>query len=280
MKSPTPSTRLLAGLAVLIAAAPLSATVLHDWNFATLPDGAAFGDVVDTGTVGGVSWLNSSGAPENYNNNSGVMGGVYRMSRESGTGSLTTLWADIPDQTVISDPVWAVIDIAGWNLITDTNQTIRLDFTTTATGSTVAGGLRIDRNAGTTPGLDSATLYGQALGAGTLTPDTLVLPALLTEPISIAILFDKASGTYDVSYLLSGASEYVSLGGGSIDAGRNGAALRINFNNSFGGEGEYVDISRIYMTTVQPIPEPATLALLLGGACLGWVVIRRRRPSV
>jgi len=265
-------------LASLVACAPLSATILHDWNFATLPDGAGFSEVVDVGTVGGVSWLNAAGAPENYNNNSGVLGGVYRMSRAAGTGSPTTLWADIPDQTIESAPVWAVIDFAGWNLITDTDQTIRMDFTTTATGSTVAGGLRIDRSAGASPGLQTATLYGQALGTGgSLTPDSFELAAFRDQPLSVAVMFDKANGIYEVSYFLPGASEFVSLGTGTIDAARNGAALRINFNNSFGGEGEYVDIARIYLTTVQPIPEPATLALLLAALGIGWVALRRRR---
>jgi len=261
-----------------LAALPASAVILHDWNFSGLPDGAIFSDVPDTGTVGGGVWVGSTGAPENFNNGSGVLGGVYRVNRSTATGSPNSVWVDLPDLTSESQQVWAVIEIAGWNLFSDSNQTIRFGYTNGGVGnSTIAGQVRIDRSGSSNPGTTTATLYGEALGNGTNSSDSIDLSSVITGPLSIALRFDKASNQYEVSYLFPGFDNFVSLGTADIDPARIGNALRLNFNNSFGGEGEFVDISRIYVTTVQPIPEPSTLAaLLVGLGLVGWMVRRRR----
>lgn len=259
----------------VIAALPLQATILHDWDFSTLPNDATFSSVADTGTVGGISWLNSTGQEDNYSN-SGVLDGVYRISRS--TSGATSLYADIADLTVDSQPVWAVIDIAGWNLSSASNQIIRLDLTTTASNTTVAGQIRMDRAALNDAGLETVTWTGQALGTGSSNaPGSLLLSANFSGPLSIALMFDKANGSYEVSYLLPGGTEFISLGTGDIASDRNGAALRLNLNGSFNAEGEYLDISRIYITDVAPIPEPSTYALLAAGCCVAIAALRRRR---
>jgi len=242
----------IATLLATLAVSSVSAEILHDWNFAGLRNGSTFSSVPDTGTIGGLTFLDNAGSPGTFNN-SRVVDGKYRISRRlSGT---TSFYADIADQTASSKPVWAVLELAGWNMKSATNQIVRFDFTTTTTGTQVAAQARLDRAAKDNAALSTVTLVGAALGdGGQSAPGNLELPSAFTGPIRIALMFDKAKGVYEVSYLLPGAAAYVSLGQGRISPARDGNALRININGSYSTSGEYLDISRIYLSSTAPTP--------------------------
>jgi hypothetical protein len=239
-------------LLALLASLPLSASILHDWKFSGLPDGSPISAVPDTGSVGGLTWLDNEGNPGNYNS-SGVVNGNYRVTRRL-TGT-TSFYADIADLTADSAPVWAVIELAGWNLVSRSNQILRFDFTTTTTGTMVAAQVRLNRDAREDASLASVSVGGNALGEGGVSiADTVDMPASVSGKVVFALKLDKASNEYEVSYLPPGGASFISLGTGKVSPARNGAALRINVNGSFSRRGEFLDISRIYLSTTPPKP--------------------------
>lgn len=85
-------------------------------------------------------------------------------------------------------------------------------------------------------------------------PETVDMPASVSGKVVFALKLDKSSNAYEVTYLPPGGTSFISLGTGKVSPARNGAALRINVNGSFSRRGEFLDISRIYLSTTPPKP--------------------------
>jgi hypothetical protein len=109
------------------------------------------------------------------------------------------------------------------------------------------------------------------------------LPLSLSRstPLLLALELDKATDAYSV-YYKDGAAPFTLLGSGllgasTLNAGdRDGNSVRFAFTGTYlESAGEFFDVDRIWLTNVNPIPEPAsaTLVASLVFAALGW---RRR----
>jgi hypothetical protein len=88
---------------------------------------------------------------------------------------------------------------------------------------------------------------------------------------------DKVLDQYSV-YYQDGANPFVllgtaNLGASTLNAGdRDGNSLRFAFTGLFNDTGEFFDVSRIYVTSSRPIPEPGVAAAAgLAAACLAGV---------
>ena len=72
----------------------------------------------------------------------------------------------------------------------------------------------------------------------------------------------------------------LSLGTGDVAPARNGNSVRFVANNSFAGAGEFFDVDRIYLTDMNPIPEPAGMRVRhLRGFASGFLASAAWQPE-
>jgi hypothetical protein len=219
--------------------------------------------------------------------NSTVQNGIYHIQKASAVGTpngFGTNYLDIANVT--TGRVWLVAEIDGWHLASGTAdpadfdpaepEEIRFDFLNNdgnaQGGSTVTAEVEIQRNA-TSGGME---ILGAALGAGSSNIAPQSLSVSQSDPFIVVLGLDKNANTYEI-HIKSGAGAFLSIGPpGTIDPTRNGNSVRFVANNSFAGAGEFFDIDRVYLTDVNPIPEPQGLALIAVAAAN--LLVWRRRP--
>jgi hypothetical protein len=217
--------------------------------------------------------------------NAGVQSGSFRIQKGGEVAPVTGQVGntfDIPNVT--SGKVWLVADIAGWEYtVTGSTPLERLRFgfldnkdPVAANSSTVTAEMTIDRLANNT-----LVLSGEALGTGSSNVAAdLPLALSRSTPLRIVLELDKTTDQYSV-YSREGAGAYAllgtaNLGASSLNAGdRDGNSVRFAFTGTYSDAGEFVDTDRIYVTDVNPVPEPAT-CLMAGLAAIGLVAVRKR----
>jgi hypothetical protein len=216
---------------------------------------------------------------------SDVQSGSFRILKNSVTGQAANS-LNIADVT--SGRIWLVAELAGWNFSATPSSTLERvrfgfldndDATLAAGSSTVTAEMNIDRLSVASGG--GIQLSGEALGTGN-SPVVADLPLALVRdtPFIMALEVNHDTDQYSV-YYKDGANPYVLLGSGAVgdrSAGvkREARALRFAFTGQFGDVGEFVNVDRIYVTDMNPIPEPGTM-LLVAAAVAGLGLCRRGR---
>jgi len=262
-------------LKTLAAAAPLllatglgsaaHAAVLEDFPFDDA-DGTLLADAANAANPGNQWSVDTTDQTE-----TAVEAGAL-VVRKNNDGFATNF---LQIDNITSGQAWLVAEFAGGTFAEAFDPSEReeirfafLDNDTGTGGSTLTAQMQIERN-------DDGTvqLVGNNAGAGTDIPGALPLPLSQDGLFTLVLALDKDANTYEV-FTRDGNGPFSSLGTGDVDPTRNGNSLRFVTNNGFGAEGEFFALDRVYLTDTNPIPEPASAALLGAGA---WALGRRRR---
>ncbi len=263
----------MSGAILLLAPQRTLAAVLEDFTFDD-PNGTLLAAAANS-----VNAANLWSEDTTDMDNSSVQNGVYRIQKASAVtpSGFGTNFLDIAN--VSSGKIWIVAEMAGWHFSSlvgpnefDSTQLeeIRFDFLdndTGTSGSTVTAEVEIERNSG-----GGVEIHGVALGSGgSIAAQSLSLSQ--SDPFVVLLALDKDTNVYRI-FTKDGAGSFALLGKAKVDSLRNANSVRFVANNSFAGTGEFFDIDRIYLTNMDPIPEPATLSLL---ALSGLMLCKWRR---
>jgi hypothetical protein len=220
---------------------------------------------------------------ENTAVNSTVQNGAFRIQKET-PGTQIGNPFDIDD--ISTGKIWLVADIRGWSY-TETasspSERVRFAFLDNANPSagsnTITAQMNLDRNGGNT-GLSVSGDAGGATSTATIA-GVGNMPFSSSTNLRMALMVDADANTYSVysRYGVGGPVTLVgtgNLGERSVGVIREPRSVRFAFTGTYiAANGEYVDVERIFVTDMSPIPEPASVALVvLGGAAL---LVRRRR---
>jgi len=258
-------------LAAMLFSLKATAAIIEDFRF-NEASGTLLGSAVNSVNASN-TWLVHASTVESAETGSGT----YRIQKQSISTQASNA---LEIANITTGKVWLVVDIAGW-LYTATSTSERMRFAfldndpASTSGSTVTAEMDIDRSG------NALALRGEALGTGSTNPlaTSYALPLSQTNPITIALELDKTLNKYNVHYK-DGANPWGSLGAGnlgerSVGVIREGRSIRFAFTGTFGDVGEFFDIDRIYLTDVDPVPEPTGLAMIAIAAA-GFIAWRRR----
>jgi hypothetical protein len=253
--------------AILFVAGTVQAGILEDFPFDD-PNGTLLGAAA-----------NSANPPNLWSEDAvdmtsaSVQSGVYHIGKTN--DGFGTNFLQIANIT--SGKAWIVAEISGWHFSSIAGpsefdsaelEDIRFDFLdndTGTSGSTITAEVAIQRK------LDGGLeILGRALGSGTgiAAQD---LPLTQIDPFVVVLALDKSANAYEI-FTKDGPGPFTSLGTGDVDPTRNGNSIRFVANNNFGGTQEFFNIDRIYLTDMNPVPEPGglTLACFAAAALLAW----------
>jgi hypothetical protein len=261
-----------------MASQAASAAILEDFPFGD-PNGTVITAVVNSVNAGN-GWLSQNTAI-----NAGVQSGSFRIQKG---GEATPVTGQVGNTlniaNVTSGKIWLVADIAGWSYTatpSTPSERVRFGFLDNdppaANSSTVTAGVNIDRLPS-----GNLTITGEAGGTGSTAtigggPD---LPQSRNTILSLVLEVDADADTYTIFYK-DGAAPFASLGTGNLGERsaavlREARSVRFAFTGTYSEAGEFVDVDRIYVTNVNPVPEPAALWLLVAGVG-GLAGTRHRR---
>ncbi len=267
-------------VAVLAACSTSSAAIIDDFPF---NDAAGTVITAAANTANATNfWLSQNSAI-----NAGVQSGSFRIQKGGEATPVTGQVGNTLDiANVNSGKAWLVVDLAGWSYTSTASspsERVRFGFLDndppSAGSSTITAEATLDRGGG------ALQLNGGALGLGsTNVAGSYNLPLVQTNPFRIALELDKDANTYAVHYK-DGSAAWATLGSGVLGdlnssgspAGtlRSGKSIRFAFTGTYSEAGEFVDVDRIFVTTTNPIPEPAGMLLLAVAAC-GAAIFRHR----
>jgi hypothetical protein len=266
--------------ALLIAAAATNANIIHEWNFSdsagTLMTGAA-----NTGSVGGVSFAGGDAA---WTTNGA---GGLEIKSVSGTNLIQS---NANMGSGINGIVSVQYDLS-WNFTAAVPGVNREFFliSRTSSGDNPTGNqfrFAVSNFSGSQGGsgnIQIATTTAGAAGSGNYTNPVTIADLNTTPTGSVSL---KATYTWndDNTMLMDILAEYSLEGGANWTAMNLGGAFTPYAISDLGdlrihGKGDFNDDNfyRFDAVTVTVVPEPATIAALLGLAALGFVAWRRRR---
>lgn len=110
-------------------------------------------------------------------------------------------------------------------------------------------------------------------------PGSFALPLVRSTPFAMALELDKNLDKYSV-YYKDGAASYALLGSGELglstlnSGDRDGNSIRFASTGQFNDTGEFVDISRIYLTDTSPVGPVTPVALTLEAKSNGILSIK------
>ena len=264
-----PSMRILQRLAVAVSivatcTSTSQATILEDFSFSE-PNGTTLGDAENSANQSN-SWSVSANL-----DNSSVLNGAFRIQK-TGTAAAPN-YLDIANKT--TGKLWLVADIAGWSLNSDTTnldnfnsaepEEIRFAFLNNdapSFGSTLTGQAQFERTS--TGGF---RLIGNSAGTGSSSVNgTLDLTLDRSDPFTVILEVDVSDMVeqYSVYYRDGAEGSFASLGTApaSLAPNRDANSARFYVNNSFAGDGEHFDVSRIYVTDTSPLTNVVGLSKL------------------
>jgi hypothetical protein len=265
----------LALLGAALLARFASAAIIEDFPF-NEPANSPITGAVNSANPGN-AWLSQNTAVESFSNGSGS----FRINKTSVAGQVgNTL--DIANIT--SGKVWLVAEIAGWAYTATpsaTSERVRFGFLDNdppaAGSSTISAEMQIDRLASN----NNLTFTTDAGGTGSTATQTSSADWGISRntPLTLVMEIDADTDKFTASYK-DGANPWVSLPTGNLGertagVAREARSVRFAFTGNFGDTGEFFDVDRIYVTTTNPIPEPASVALL-GVSCVAAAGWRRR----
>lgn len=238
----------------------LSAAILHEFNFDE-PGGTLLTDTVNTG-LSSDTWHEA-----------------VPHAVTTGTGNLRVTAGDSFNTRVNvgdiqgAEFIYFVTEFSSWSLSESGSVSIRLSLMNNIlpdTSSQISAEARFRMNAG------QIEMQAQALSGsfgGESSAYEPVFPVVLNDPLTVMVAYSKANHEYGV-YFQSGDDPWEEFFFGSTATNRDAGSMRLVFGGITGDD--FIDIDRIYMSTVNPIPEPQTYALLIGFGALGLVLLRRR----
>jgi hypothetical protein len=262
MKRPCIACLILVG--ALVASSSVHAGLIADFRF-----NEAQGTVITDAANSAI--LTNPFLSTNTNVQSAMTGtGSFRIQKASPATQIGNTF-DIPNVT--TGKAWLVVDIAGWHYTATGSSTLErvrfgfLDNTdpVAANSSTITAEMTIDRLAD-----NSLVLSGEALGTGvgaTNIANDLTLTLSRSTPLRIVLELDKDLDQYSV-YWKDGANPFqllgtAELGPSSLNPGdRDGNSVRFAFTGLFNDTDEFFDVDRIFVTNMNPIPEPGTTLLV------------------
>jgi hypothetical protein len=182
---------------------------------------------------------------------------------------------------VTSGVLWMVAEFSDWTILgsaPDGNnvEEIRFGFMGTSDlipppSSTVLAEMMISRNFAA----NEFQISGTALGAAGTNIAGTAINLVQNSPFTMAMKVDQDANNYSIFYK-DGANPFVLAGTGILEPSRDALIARMTVNNFIGDEaGEFVNLDRFYITDMNPIPEPATVLLLVLAA--GALQLGRRR---
>jgi hypothetical protein len=264
----------------LFAGGAVRAGIIEDFPFSD--DNGTVITAADNVANPGNNWLSQNTAI-----NAGVLNGSFRIQKGGEATPVTGQVGNTLDiANITSGKAWLVAHLAGWSYTataSSPSERVRFGFLDndppTAGGSTITAEATIDRGGG------ALQLNGGALGVGsTNVAGSYNLPLVQSNPFKIALELDKTANTYTVHYK-DGSNPWATLGSGIVGDDnssapasgtlRIGGSIRFAFTGSYNAAGEFVDVDRIYVTNMNPVPE-ATCLVLASLAAVGWLVGRRR----
>lgn len=251
----------------LTCASYLNATILHHWSF----DEPAGTDITDT--------INSASPGSQWSGwNSNNLQDITGQTTGAGTLRIESTVTARESRVLVGDTggaetLFLHTRISSWEM-TDSTQ-IRLGFVSNDPifdGSSIYAETRLDLLSDNTVAFES-----RALGTGaTNSPSSgSLFSNIMNDPLDIVLGVNSTTNRYTVHYRV-GADAWVDFFEGDLNASRQPLTFRIY--STTGGNGELVfDIDSVTLSTVNPIPEPQTYALMLGLAAIGFVYLRRRK---
>ncbi len=263
-------TILLLSCASIACASYLNASILHHWSF----NEAAGTDITDTVNSAnpGAQWSswNGTGLDDLSGQTTGT--GALRIESTVAARESRVLVGD----TGGAETLFLHTRINSWEM-TDTTQ-LRFGFVNNELfqgGSSIFAETRL-----TLQGDNSVTLQSYALGGGTNSTSVALFGNVMTDPLDLVLGVNTTTNEYTVQYRI-GSDAWVDFYEGALSDTRDPLSFRIySTTGTTTGVGELVlDIDSVTLSTVNPIPEPQTYALMLGLAAIGFVYLRRRRSN-
>ena len=245
--------------------------MIEDFQFNDA-DGTVITGTANSGP-GAHTWLSENTTTVN----SRVLNGRFRVQKESPNTQVgNTL--DIADVTS-----WQ--DLAGGRrprmVITPARRAVRqsdvrfafLDNATPSAGSnTITAEMNLDRRGDNTGLMVSGDAGGTGSTATIAGVGNLPFSNSGSTQLRMVLEADASADTYTV-YYKDGSNPFVTVGTGNLGI-RSGTTIReprsvrFAFTGTYvAADGEFVDVARIFVTDMNPIPEPGSLALVGIGSC-------------
>lgn len=273
MKRKLPYLFLLALSAALLSAAPqrASAVIVEDFQFND-PNGTGLAVAVNSANAGN-QWVEDLDHVSTIQ----VLNGSLNIVKNN--TAFVTEGLGLAD--VSSGTLWMVAEFKNWAILGNAPdgsnvEEIRFGFNATEDlvpppSSTVLAEMQISRNFAD----GTFQILGSALGAGGTSIAAAPINFVQNDPFTMVMRVNQDTDKYEILYK-DGANAFVSLGTGNLEPTRDALIVRFTVNNFIGDEaGEFANLDRFYISTNNPIPEPATFALA-ALSLIGMTAVRRR----
>lgn len=237
----------------------LFASVLHEFNFDE-PQGTDLTDTVNTG-LSNDNW--HQGVPSATTTGNGTL----RITADIGD-DYTNSRVNIGDIQG-ADSIYFSTRFNSWDLSNSGSVAMRLSLMNNILpdeGSQITAESRFRSRDG------MIQMQAQGLGGGESGAWQDLFPLILNDPLQIVVEHNKAQQQYGVFYQF-GDNAWEEFFSGALSETRDAGSMRLVF--AFIDGEDFIEVDSVSVSTVNPIPEPRTYALLFGFGALAFVLARR-----